>query len=475
MKGKIHKSFAILTIVIVSAFAASLRAAQPVVLHAFSSLDSYHNLDGAGPIGGLVPVGDTLYGVACCGGPFDFGITLGMGTIYSLNRDGGDFRVVRQFEGTTLDGGRPQAGLVASGDVLFGTVNFAGDQFFGGIYSVQTDGSKFTLVHAFAGEDAITPLWDLTLNGDALYGTSSDGGNLNGTLYSVKTNGTDFHVFYTFSPFDDLSVQTNTDGAHPLRGGLTVDGSLVYGAASIGGQNGNGTIFKINTNGSGFTLLRDSNPHLTEKMIVSSGVLYGATANVGAPGTVFSMNTDGSNFRTLHSFPPSGNPPNAFPGSLLLSGDKLYGSVVNQNSATASGAIFQMNTDGTGYKVLYTLSGLNQQTQNTYGAYPNGPLLRIDNELYFTTGNGGPFASGTIDRLAIPISPASLQIEKTPQGVRLLLIGDLAATYVLEDTDLLPTPTWRDQQNILITQTPQPIDIPAATAPTYWCARVLYR
>jgi len=48
---------------------------------------------------------------------------------------------------------------------------------------------------------------------------------------------------------------TNSDGAYP-RAPLTLAGATLYGAAIVAGSSGSGTIFKINTDGSGFAVLR---------------------------------------------------------------------------------------------------------------------------------------------------------------------------------------------------------------------------
>ena len=45
---------------------------------------------------------------------------------------------------------------------------------------------------------------------------------------------------------------TNRDGAQP-SGSLILSGNILYGTAGIGGTNGNGSIFALNTNGTSFT------------------------------------------------------------------------------------------------------------------------------------------------------------------------------------------------------------------------------
>src|SRR5438552_18727988 len=49
-------------------------------------------------------------------------------------------------------------------------------------------------------------------------------------------------------------ADTNTDGANP-EAGLVLSGNTLYGTAYSGGSLGVGTVFKVNTDGTGFTNL----------------------------------------------------------------------------------------------------------------------------------------------------------------------------------------------------------------------------
>ena len=75
-------------------------------------------------------------------------------------------------------------------------------------------------------------------------------------LFAMNTNGTDFTNPYGFTAQQTNSsgVFTNSDGAGPF-GGLILSGNILYGSTTLGGVSGNGTVFKVNTNGTGFTTL----------------------------------------------------------------------------------------------------------------------------------------------------------------------------------------------------------------------------
>ncbi len=74
------------------------------------------------------------------------------------------------------------------------------------------------------------------------------GSNSGGTIFRITTDGNSFQVIRHMTPASD-----GGDLIAGLR--LGSDGRL-YGAASAGGANGGGTIFAINTDGTGFVVLK---------------------------------------------------------------------------------------------------------------------------------------------------------------------------------------------------------------------------
>src|SRR5260370_39297615 len=56
-------------------------------------------------------------------------------------------------------------------------------------------------------------------------------------------------------------TDSNSDGAYPFAGLITnLSGTTLYGTAAYGGGSGNGTVFAVNTNGTGFTILHSFTP-----------------------------------------------------------------------------------------------------------------------------------------------------------------------------------------------------------------------
>jgi len=186
-----------------------------------------------------------------------------------------------------------------------------------------------------------------------------------------------------------------TNGAIPLFGNLILAEDVLYGSTSIGGVNGMGCIFKINTDGTGYTKLLDFSNSVNwafplGSLVLSGDVLYG-TAYSGVTysgGCVFKINTDGSGFTSLHDF--NGTTDGAAPfGSLTLSGTVLYGTT-RYGGTNNEGCIFKINTDGSGYELLFNFGGIGA------GSEPCGALLLSGNVLYGITPYGGASDLGCI-------------------------------------------------------------------------------
>lgn len=89
--------------------------------------------------------------------------------------------------------------------------------------------------------------------GNTVYGMTSVGGQYgNGVIYRYDLNSHQYEVVHTFSALD--ANGDNEDGATPGLALTRGPSDVIYGMASFGGQNGSGTIFKF-TNSGEFTVL----------------------------------------------------------------------------------------------------------------------------------------------------------------------------------------------------------------------------
>jgi uncharacterized repeat protein (TIGR03803 family) len=152
-------------------------------------------------------------------------------------------------------------------------------------------------------------------------------------------------------------------------------------------------------------------------LVLSGSTLYGTSAHGtgdgGGSNTVFKVDTNGAGFTTLHVFNSTdgGNPR----GDLLLSGNTLYG-VTYSGGGAGMGTIFSLNTDGTGFTNLYSFSGSD-------GANPCGSLVLSGGTLYGTTSAGGGSGQGVVFALALApaVSPAPIPLNIQAQGQAVVL------------------------------------------------------
>jgi len=139
------------------------------------------------PQGSLTQIGSKLYGMTQGGGTGPYG------TIFSMNLDGSGFQLLYQFPGGSgPSGAGPGGSLIAVGTKLFGLTNVGGSIGWGTAFSINSDGSGFTVLQNFAGQttDGATPEADLTLSADnqTLYGMTEAGGTHNdGVIFSLPS------------------------------------------------------------------------------------------------------------------------------------------------------------------------------------------------------------------------------------------------------------------------------------------------
>jgi uncharacterized repeat protein (TIGR03803 family) len=337
-----------------------------------------------------------------------FALIAGLGLIPAGRVTAQTFTNLYNFTG--FDGAEPHAGLILSGNTLYGTAQLGGSSGRGTVFAVNTDGTGFTNLYSFTAtstdssgvetnSDGAYPNAGLILLGNTLYGTASSGGSPgSGTVFAVNTNGTGFTNLHTFTQLSVPYTGTNSDGANPSAG-LVLSGSTLYGTAQLGGNAGNGTVFAVNTNGTAFTNLHSftafSNSTNSDGagpeagLILSGSTLYGTASGGGSAGagTVFKLNTDGTGFTNVHSLHYSeGYSPQA---GLILSGSTLYGTAY-QGGSLGYGTVFAVNTNGTGFTNLYSFNYVSD------GAYPQAGLILLGSTLYGTAFSGGSSGNGTV-------------------------------------------------------------------------------
>lgn len=436
-----------------------------IAFHKFSPLNNGINADGANPSAGLALSGGVLCGTTLNGG------SQGAGTMFYMSADGSNFVAFRSFA-SAPDANNPQGELLASGSGFFGTSFGGGGSSVGAVFVGQTNGSvsvirSFSAVSAdnATNSDGASPGALIALSGGTLYGTTAAGGSgANGTVFSLTTNGATLSVLHNFSLLDS-QAGTNADGTDPW-GGLILSGDKLYGTASAGGAGGNGVVFSVGTNGANFTALHSFAPldtlHPTNAdgaipyggLVLSEGTLCGTTfaGGLGGRGTIFSLQTDGLGFTVLHHFSATDpvtrtNADGASPAAtLLLSSNVIYGTA-SAGGSGAAGTVFSLNLLGAQFNTLQNFSALASGGTNTGGAFPVAPVLRLGNSLYGTTFTGGPGAAGTVFSIPLPTPPALITnlVRNVNGTVTLFFLGGPNTTNVIQSAiSLTPPVAWQN-------------------------------
>lgn len=355
-------------------------------------LDYY--TDGGGATDTPLLSSNTLYATSSYGGTYN------NGTVFLMSTNGYDtnvyyFSAMSGPAGTNLDGAQPYGGVILSANTLYGTTRLGGTAGNGSVFAVNTDGSDFTNMHNFSALsapyysggtnlDGANPYDTLVVWSNELFGTTRYGGRAgNGVIFRINLDGSSFTNLHDFTALVDI---TNSDGVNP-EAGLIVSGNTLYGTAAGGGTNGSGTVFKLNTDGSGFVTLHDfaynegTTPY--SSLILAGSILYGTTyvGGTGGVGAVYQVNTDGSGFATLHSFEQANGTMNgdgAYPsGNLAILGNTLYGTTQSGGS-NGFGTVFSLPLGP-------QLAGIHSQTNVVFTWSTNQPAFTLQSSTNLAT------------------------------------------------------------------------------------------
>lgn len=317
------------------------------------------------------------------------------------------YKVLYSFQCGPNDGSAPEAGLTLDrGGSLYGTTYDGGNLScpFGGcgtVFQIAPGGVEKVLYFFqgtySGGSDGMHPQGRVVLDSAGnIYGTTIQGGDPNagcsiegcGTVFKISPQGTET-VLHRFAG--------NADGGS-LSGGLVWDhaGNL-YGTSCSYGVLGGGTLFRISTDGSQYTILHNFSPGtdgtcpLGDLVRDAAGNLYGVANGGGAysGGTVFKVDTSG-NLTVLHAFSgiPDGEEPRL--GLLRDRAGNLYGETRAGGGGTQSscsgagcGTVYKIDSAGE-ESVLYAFSGLSDGMDGA-----NGLVMDTKGNLYGITYQGG--------------------------------------------------------------------------------------
>ena len=342
--------------------------------------------DGSGPIALFEGSDGVLYGCTRLGG----GLPSAKGTIFRINKEGTGYAVLHVFDG--LSQGATPSCLIESSGMLFGATTVGGAYSNGVIFVMGKAGTGYGVLASLPTYMG-TQVQAITEGpGGYLYGTARSGGSYNaGTVFRISKSGTNLLLLKSFLG--------GTDGASPHAGLLAGIDGLLYGTVYSGGTANYGHVFRINPDGTGYTILhhfqggivdgRNSETALSED---ANGILYGATLGGGTSqkGTVFRLYKDGSRYAILMNF----------------TGDVRFGGMPRQRVIAApNGVLYGSNTDGGfgGFGLLFKMyaSGSAFTVLRDFGApggaYPyTSGIVASDGRIYGTTNFGGSKRYGVV-------------------------------------------------------------------------------
>ncbi|HEX3664974.1 MAG TPA: choice-of-anchor tandem repeat GloVer-containing protein [Rhizomicrobium sp.] len=373
-----------------------------------NNLKVLYGFDGIGPTGPLVTDNHgRFYGTTQVGG------ANGAGSVFSLykNRKSHKWTEKSLYSFCSVafcaDGYIPGGTVsVDSSGIIYGTTYAGGTRGCGYngdgcgvVYKLTPDGTE-TVLHAFTnGSDGSSPYAPPIADGSGnLYGTTALGGGTGcgglgcGIVYEISANGHE-SVLHAFTGGDD--------GSNPYFGVLTFDDSgNVVGTTILGGENDEGTVFKVSPSGTE-SIMYSFDPtdsgHNPEYGLISdaAGNFYGATPDggVNGAGVVFSLSPNGSQ-TVLYSF--SGGSDGASPSSALVfdAQGNLYGTTLSGGIGCAKylpggcGTVFKLSPQGR-KTTLHTFHARRD------GKHPSGVIINSSGSLLGTTPVGGSGGGGT--------------------------------------------------------------------------------
>lgn len=255
------------------------------------------------------------------------------------------------------------------------------------IYSINTITKEYKIEFALTnsvlhGERPKELLFVESLN--KIYGSTQDGGiNDDGILYEYNFETKEFTKLFDFNE--------TIHGSNP-RANLVYKNGFIYGATFLGGQNGNGVLFKYDiANSNLIPLFNFGSPdgQRPSGLIEFGQYLYGITYRGGTnlAGTIFKFHTGNSVLTTVHDFGGGVEGYNPY-GNLTNVGDSVfYGLTVNGGEHDL-GVLYKYSTNGD-FNILVSFD-------STLGANPIGYLTYKNGYLFGATTKGGENDKGVL-------------------------------------------------------------------------------
>ncbi|MEP6949129.1 MAG: choice-of-anchor tandem repeat GloVer-containing protein [Ginsengibacter sp.] len=283
--------------------------------------------------------------------------------------------------------------LSTRAQALFGTTSLGGNGG-GTVNKFITATNNLTVAHPFESIPH-TPGDFIQANDGKLYGVAGGGKNNDGVIFSFDP------LSATYAKLHDFDTAS---GAGPAGRLLQASDGKLYGMTSDGGSHNDGVIFSFDPSSSVYTKLKDfdrvndGGDPSGGLIQASDGKLYGTTFSGGGGdyGVIFSFDPLSFTYTKLREFNLNDNEGASPWGSLVQASDgKLYGTTYSTSffwPFGGAGVIFSFDISSSTYTNLKTFAFSD-------GAFPTGALLQATNgKLYgMTNASGTDFESGQTD------------------------------------------------------------------------------
>lgn len=387
--------------------------------------------------------GTFLYGMTNSGGANN------SGTAFRIRPDGTDFLKLLDFDGTG-NGSDPYGTFFSDGTFLYGMTSTGGANDLGTIFKIFPNGTGYTKLLDFNGAtNGSFPLGTLISDGTFLYGVTSGGGTANrGTIFKILPDGTGYVRMHNFN---------NTNGSEPW-GKLLLIGTTLYGMTSEGGSVGDGTIFRINTNGTGFSKLFDfnSSTNFAElpfgDLVTDGSYLYGHTYFGGVGGTndygvLFRIRSDGTGFTRLHDFTTVENGWLLF-GSPLVVGTTLYGMTQQGGVSTGDGTVYSFELPNQNFITQWNLATAGSgATQLSFGTATSGVANYTWQEISPGSATGsGSWSGATLTITGLPAG-STIRLQIAPTNFQRFNVSSGLDEDRLTQVEQWGTTAWTSMQN----------------------------
>jgi uncharacterized repeat protein (TIGR03803 family) len=220
--------------------------------------------------------------------------------------------------------------------------------------------------------------------------------------------------------FTNLADFDKTNGAEPYGSLVQGHDGAFYGTTSVGGANGEGTVFKITPRGILSTLYSfcaqanctdGANPY-SGLALATDGNFYGTTGSGGIEyyGTIFKITPEGK-LTTLHSFTDGTDGAQPIAGLVQATDGNFYGTTY-KGGDWGFGTVFKITPSGT----LTMLHSFCAQLGCPDGSDSNGLVEATDGNLYGTTRGGGISDGGTVFKITLQGKLTTLHSFSVSQG-----------------------------------------------------------